>query len=283
MDTLGHCIVAVRSGRFEPECVFGDGLHDLLLPNLLHCHDWAYSSMWDLGGLAPELRRSGELVRCHMVTDWVIHYGSADTSRKKKCGWAYRSMAIAWRAAPRFFGDAAAAGLLQPGCPLPERWTKKQWLDFSHSMLEYSLDLMLADEISSRDFQRMRQTLAALGRRGAGSARAALHGRFHALGAVSEKDCDFLEKSIDGYARCAAEAERPDCFAVSTVLQKYSFVENRDSVRYVRRFLEEIASTLNPSDTDALLDEIVRGVLEPATLFTGAIAIPASAREASHV
>jgi hypothetical protein len=283
MDTLGHCIVAIRSGRFESERVFGDGLHDLLLPNLLHCHDWAYSRMWDLSVFPPELRQAGELVRCHMVADWIIHYGTADTSRKKKCGWAYRSMAIAWRAAPRFFGDAATAGLLQPDCPLPDSWSKKQWLDFSHSVIEYGLDVMLADEISDRDFERMRGALAALGGCDAGSARAALRARFCALGAFSDQDDDFLERSVDAYVRCAANSDRPDYFPVFTLMQKYRFVENDESVRYVRRFLHEVASGLERRDTNALLDEIVRGIVDPATLFTGALTAPAIAREACNV
>lgn len=271
MDLLGHCDIALRSGVHEPDEVLGDGLLDLMLPNMLHCHDWAYAHMWELDHVPMSQQRAADLIRCHIVADWVIHYGNEHTHTKRKCGWAYKKMAVAKIECARFFGVAAENGLLLPKAVLPQVWTKKQQLDFYHSIIEYSLDVLIAQTLPQRYFRMIKDTLSKLGGADAQRWQSGVFSRFDALGATSEHSIDFLASSIRELAKDAVAADRADCFAVATLIRKYGFSNTAASRTYVREFLNMIAAQLDPQEVEAMMAEIGCIAAEPLSIYTGSL------------
>lgn len=271
MDILGHCYLALKSGLYTSEEVYGEGLLDLMLPNILHCHDWAYANIWHIEKFPVAVLPAARLVQSHIVADWVIHYGAESTEIKKKCGWAYRRMAVAKNNAERFFGNAARMGLLAPWAENTQEWDKRKRLDFSHSIIEYCLDLILASRIAAADFLRMKSVLSSLAGTQGSERTQLLFARFADLGAWSDHNLIFLNQSVEAFARDGVRAESPDHFAISTVIRKYGFVDTDASYGYVRDFLHEIASTLELEDVENMLDGIADAVANPALIYTGTL------------
>jgi len=268
VDLLGHCDIALRSGAHDPDEVYGDGLLDLLLPNMLHCHDWAYAHMWQLDNVPRCQLRAAQLIRSHVVADWVIHYGDQQTHAKRKCGWAYKKMAVAKAECARFFGVAAERRLLLPDALLPREWTKRHHLDFNHSIIEYSLDVLLARSLPHRYFRMIQDTLLKLAGADAQRWQAGVFSRFDALGATSEHSVSFLKNSIRALAADAAAADSADYFALATVIRKYGFINNATSRDYVRGFLNMIAAQLDCQEVEATLAEIGRIAADPLLIYT---------------
>ena len=269
MDLLGHCEIALRSGLHDADEVYGEGLLDLMLPNMMHCHDWAYASMWNIGSQRPDLLPAARLVRSHVVADWVIHYGDEATHFKRKVGWAYRRMGLAKAGSEKFFSDATSAGLLRPDAALPHEWSKKQKLDFNHSIVEYSLDLLLAASLPARHFHQIKAALSRLQGSDGACWRAHVRQRFCDLGASSDHEPIFLARSVEAMALDAVVATRPDHFAIATVVRKYGFVDEPRTYTFVRRFLEDVASQMNSEDIEATLASIARVVADPQSIYTG--------------
>lgn len=270
MDMLGHCEVALRSGLHSHEDIYGEGLIDLMLPNMLHCHDWAYANMWTIDEFPAELGAAPSLIRSHIVADWVIHYGKNDTTIKKKCGWAYQRMAAAKKTANTFFANAKSKNLLFANTALPINWTKREHLDFSHSIIEYSIDVLLADGLGAAEFSSMRKVLSRLGISG-GSLHKRLYRTFELLKATSDQDMPFLDRSVGGLVQDAALADRPDYFAISTVIRKYGFKDSPDSYKYVRQYLENIARDLDVHDVRTMLNDVSATISNPQAIFSGAL------------
>lgn len=269
MNLLGHCDIALRSGIHNPDEVYGDGLLDLMLPNLLHCHDWGYAHMWELDHVPASQQRAALLIRCHIVADWVIHYGNEETHAKRKCGWAYRKMAAAKAQCARFFGVAAEKALLLPEAAMPQFWTKKQQIDFHHSIIEYSLDVLLAQALPQQHFRMIKDTLSKLGGADAQRWQAGVFSRFEALGATTDHTLGFLVNSVGHLASDALAADRADCFAIATVIRKYGFVCSAASQAYVREFLNSIAAQLDRQEVEAMMVEIGRIAADPLSIYTG--------------
>lgn len=262
MDLLGHCEVAIRSGLHNREEVYGLGLIDLMLPNMLHCHDWAYENMWDISGIDKNLEKTALLIRSHIVADWVIHYGSNQTISKKKCGWAYKKMAIAHKKSTTFFKEASKHKLLNKYAIFPEDWNKKQMLDFSHSIIEYSIDSILAQDLSNHDFYTIKDSLQKIEHQ-----KKEILNKFNMLNAYSDRDANFLERSIDGLLEDGINADKPDFFAISTIVRKYGFIANKESYIFIREFLMEIAENLDKVEINSILDEISNIVSNPDLIY----------------
>lgn len=266
MDMIGHCITAIRSGVHHEREIFGPGLIDLMLPNIMHCHDWAYGSVWCADRFPPSVAASARLVRSHIVADWIIHYGSTCTNRKRKCGWAYRRMAEAQKRTRAFFEGAEKEGLLRANARRPENWSKKERLDFSHSIVEYACDAILAISAISRDqLKDICRQLQSM--RDPGDRRAVA--TFRSLGAVSDQSEAFLRRSVAAFAHDGATARYSIDFAVSTTVRKYGFHKSAAANSYVRTFIEDVAASLPADEVYQLCKEVSAAIALPETLYTG--------------
>jgi hypothetical protein len=240
-----------------------------MFPNYAHCHDWAYGHCWE-----PErfgkLTRTGERLRAHIICDWVIHYGTKRTDVKEKTGWAFQRMNIAGKLVTEFFATAADEGMLDSELPDLAAWTEKKRLDFAHSMVEYAVDLILAERtITPARFQGIKTGLAKLAENhGYGSCPWALN-MFQELGVASERDSDFILKSIYLMARDAVESTSPEEFAIRTAAHKYNFRIDPGTIKYVRGYLEQIAAELDLNEITALCDQIAGVISQPKSIYSG--------------
>ena len=264
MDLIGHCLVAEMSGRFHEDEIYGPGIVELMFLNYAHCHDWAYASCWNTQGFERELEPTVQLLRAHMLADWVIHYGPnrALGKRKKKKGWAYRRMMIAGRLLDRFFADAERRELLVE-CVDPGEWDKKRRLDFNHSLVEYAVDFVLAPRVfTPKRFRKVKEGLSQLCHADGYGGREWAWDLFGHLGATSDRDRAFIEASMMQLGQDAVESNAPEEFAVRTSIHKYHLKLDEESVRYVRSILSEIAEEIDPDEVDALLAGISESIRE---------------------
>lgn len=274
MDLIGHCAVALASGLHDEAEVFEGGLSEMMLPNIMHCHDWAYATVWEVDRFPDPLRSAAQRIRSHIVADWVIHYGVETTRAKRKCGWAYRRMGFVNRRAVRFFDDADFLGLLNSSAVHPDRWNKKRRLDFAHSIVEYAVDFLIAPGFMSPSrFRSVKRELAALDRAAPGDARTRLKRLFSSLGAWSDVSPGGLERSIDGMAYDAATSETPEDFAVLTTIRKYGFNDGQASRGYVRDFLDAAARELDQDEVSSLVEQLSKLAADPDAFYDGPLVV----------
>jgi hypothetical protein len=269
MDLVGHCAVAEFSGVLKEEEVYGPGIVELMFPNYMHCHDWAYSSCWEpeqYGALTETVGR----LRAHIICDWVIHYGTAQTHFKDKCGWVFQRMGLAEKVMDDFFEGALAGDHFEGAPPDLSAWGQKQRLDFAHSFVEYAADLMMAEHtVTPKRFATIKQGLGRLADGdGYGSFPWALN-LFESLGTSSERGRDFIVKSIHQMARDAVESTSPEEFAIRTAAHKYAIRTTPESLRYVRGYLERIAGDLDWTEISALCRQIAGVITDPESIYTG--------------
>ena len=270
MDLIGHCAVAARSGVHDERDIFGPGIVELMLPNVLHCHDWGYRNLWSFASVDHPLRSVARQMRAHIIADWVVHYGDTQTSDKRKVGWAYRRMGLAHRRASYFFADARRRDLLRTEATDPEGWSKKRKLDFAHSITEYALDFMVAPAIITPSrFADLKKHLASMTEHGGVRGRAWLSATALALHIETDQPEDTVGRSIEALAYDASAAEVPAAFAVGTTMRKYGFHADRRSEAYVRDFIEGIAADLDCCEAHAQCESIGRFIADPTLIYTG--------------
>ncbi|MEZ4302441.1 MAG: hypothetical protein R3B70_46365 [Polyangiaceae bacterium] len=266
MDLIGHCAVAALSGVHPERDVFGPGVVDLMLPNVLHCHDWGYQHLWDLSSFEDHLRPVARRMQTHIVADWVIHYGGARTGEKRKVGWAYRRMGLAHRRAREFFEEARCRGLLRSDAVDPAGWSRKRKLDFAHSITEYALDFLVAPMVMTAS--RLADIKHHLGRvaGGASPGYAPIDATAAALRVETDQPHDVVLRSIEALAHDAAAAEGPESFAVATTMRKYGFHIDRRSAQHVRTFIAGISADLNAAECRELCVAIARIAADPSSI-----------------
>jgi hypothetical protein len=241
-----------------------------MIPNVLHCHDWAYRHAWDISAFPPDTQHVVRQIRSHIIGDWVIHYGEHQTHSKAKCGWAYRRMALADRRAYSFFDQARARDLLTTEATDPRSWSKKRKLDFAHSITEYALDFILAESVMTPSRLRDVKThLAAMATNHGRHGRAWLDETFARLGAHTDQPDEMLGRTVEAVAHDAEHAATAEEFAIGTTLRKYGFRVDRRGANYVRRFLEQIAGELNHREARELCGRIAQAIAAPRIIYTG--------------
>lgn len=271
MDLLGHCAVAALSGVHDERDIFGPGIVELMLPNVLHCHDWGYRKLWNVAALDPSLTAVAAQMRAHIIADWVVHYGDTQTSDKRKEGWAYRRMGLAHKRATDFFAGARRRDLLLTEATGPKAWSKKRKLDFAHSITEYALDFIVAPAIMTQSrFADIKTHLAKMTEDGGARGRRWLDRTALALQIETDQPEDIVGRSIEALAYDASVAEAPESFAVGTTMRKYGFHVDGRSARYVRHFIEGIAADLDFREAQELCASIGRIVADPTLIYTGA-------------
>lgn len=270
MDLIGHCAVAALSGVYDERDIFGPGIVELMLPNVLHCHDWGYRKLWNVASFDQPHSAVAMQMRAHIVADWVVHYGDAQTSDKRKEGWAYRRMGIAHRRATEFFAGACRCDLLRTEATGPEAWSKKRKLDFAHSITEYALDFIVAPVIMTPSrLVSIKSHLAKMTEDAGARGRGWLKATALALQIETDQPQDIVGRSIEALAYDASVAEGPETFAVGTTMRKYGFHVDGRSARYVRDFIEGIAADLDCGEVHNLCASIGRIIADPTLIYTG--------------
>jgi hypothetical protein len=259
VDLIGHLAVIEESRLLTGEALWGTEALTAMFPNLAHCHQWAYASLWDAHRKTDS--RRARIIQGHMICDWVIHYGPSWTPVRERVGWAYAEMPKPVARLDWFMDTALALGLTQDD---PRGSDTREHLerDFGHTVVECALDLQLAERyscgprldsicdyfvrLSSSDFagQFVNQV-------------------FTETGGFTRESPLVLERTARDYARWARVVTEPYQFAALTILAKYDLEESHRSMDFALDFLARIARELDPSSTRRMVDQIVARIADP--------------------
>jgi hypothetical protein len=248
MYLVGHVWMTELAGNFREEDIYDDGLLMLMLPDYAECHNWAFSEAW--------VARDNDmrLVQAHMLADWYVHFGDTWSADKKKIGWAYRSMRPASQVYKEFFGRATAIGLRDP-----ER-QQDSVRGFSHTMLEYAIDVHIARQGRVDDrFERMRTTLGQL------EDAAHVEREIARLGVYPDHPQTPASAFAANYLERARLARDPMEIAAYAGARKFGLRMCRESVDYVSAHLDRLLAVLDPKDLDDLTAAVARAIADPAT------------------
>jgi hypothetical protein len=258
MYIVGHCFVASQSGLFDESEIYGPGLRTLMLPDYTSCHDWAYAQAWETGGV-----RALELVRAHMIGDWVVHYGTSRAEPRVRRGWVYARMGPAVAFYDEFFTAATRAGLRADE---PPRDSKR---GFSHSMVEYAIDTWLSRRgVFDAWFEPARAELLEI--RGDGGL-AALLG---ALGIESPLTGEpaALAAEVAGYRDGVERSTAPEDFAFHGAARKFGLVPGEESRAFVASYQDRLLEELDGDEIATVCDLTVDAMKAPEAMPTAAVA-----------
>ncbi|GFZ66513.1 hypothetical protein RA263_17425 [Pseudomonas syringae pv. tagetis] len=261
MDTLGHCYVAELSGEFSSTDIYTQKFLTMLIPNIFHCHDWAYQLILNPSSEGMSALKADPLfrqIKTHLIADWIIHYGYDWSSlEKRKCGWAYSKMGLSARNYLGFYAELKSSNLLLDSAALPEGWNKKKLLDFHHSAVEYALDIIIADHFSSISHFKALQDFF--------SVEVPLDDekQFHTLlatltdmGFNSDRDFKIWRKSFQETLDAVRLADRAADIPIYGFAKKYGLNMTHDALTQARRFLYSIVDDIDPQEAFELCRSI---------------------------
>jgi hypothetical protein len=258
MDIIGHLAVIEAGGIVPAEQLWSSDALSALFPNLAHCHQWAYESLWDVHRRSDD--HTARVIQGHMICDWVIHYGPEATSNPERIGWAYQEMGAAALRLDSFMDEVVHRGWVPAD---PRLLDSREHLerDFAHTAVECALDFHLAPQVADRHILALRRELARL-------AEPQFFGRFvtatfAATGGFTREPVAVLERTAADYGRWARLVERPWEFAAHTLCAKYGVEERPDALAFAVDFLGDLAAGLDESRWVRMFDEIAVRIANP--------------------
>ncbi|WP_330961991.1 hypothetical protein [Photobacterium sp. 53610] len=242
MYIVGHCYIAESSGVFPSELPSTTGIGALMLPDYVNCHNWGYDNYAILTGC------DGMLVRAHLITDWVVHFGSSFTSPRLRRGWAYRRLKLSASFYEEFFSRAYAEGVSKS--PVP----KDSKRGFSHSMMEYAIDSALCRRgwFDSRFEVGTNMALQAL--------------NLHTVKKSLCKLCIPLDEGTDleielaSYANRLRMARDPEDFALLAAARKFGLIVSTESADFVRQYISHLLEEVDNNEIEAVCHECAEAV-----------------------
>jgi hypothetical protein len=259
MDLIGHLGVIEDAGLLSGDQLWGTEALIAFLPNLAHCHQWAYESLWDVHR-RNDLTRA-RVIQSHMICDWVIHYGPKWTPVKERVGWAYQEMPAAVERLDTFMDHVVATGMVITD---PREQDTREHLerDFGHTSVECALDLGLSQRYTSE--ARLASVCEEFRRWGNDDYRSKLlQIVFDETGGYTLEPPAVLDRTATEYARWSHVVRRPYEFAALTIISKYGMVESREAIDFVLSFLDELARGFSPSESRRCVGEIVERIADP--------------------
>jgi len=268
MYVIGHVVTAAAApvaGR--PDLRRGERVIELMLPDLLSCHDWAYAHSW-----YRQERTRDQLVVAHMVGDAVVHFGRRWDGEHRKRGWAYRTMGQVARRYQHFWDTVDDNGWRLPEAGPPD--SRRGW---AHTLCEYALDQWLAD---NGDWDEL---LAACREQAAGTlADRAWVDAYVEAGTVTPSKP--LATQPARYCGAISRACRPDEIHLRGLAVKFGLVESSEVLEWLRGWVRGIVRGVGAQELDAVVTEITETVTEPwahgyptAVLSAATIPDPATA------
>jgi hypothetical protein len=268
MDIIGHLAVIEHAGVSGGE-VWADDAVLALFPNLAHCHEWAYHRLRASVERGAKVRdHTGELIEGHIITDWIIHYGSVLTPDPQRIGWAYQEMPWAVDNMDGFFDRALRNGLVDDD---PRDHDTREHLerDFGHTSVECALDFWVGSEVA--DTQRERDLRASLRRLAEPSFNQSLVGQvFDSTGGYTREPDSLLSRTMLEYGQWAEQVVHPEDFAALTICTKYDWPYNRATIDYVLDFLHQVEKRLDRGRAERLLEDVVASIADPRRLVLAA-------------
>lgn len=239
MYVLGHVVTSAGARGTDVDLLAGERVLELMLPDLLSCHDWAYDRSW----YRSETRRD-RLVVAHMVGDAVVHYGVRWDGLHRRAGWAYRRMGVVTRRYSAFWREAADRGWRRPDAL--DRDSRRGW---AHTLVEYSVDQLLADDGDWGDLldavrAEARQTL---------QDRTWVDEYVLAAAVAPSKP---LASQPARYCGALARAERPDEMHLRGLAVKFGLVETDEVLDWLRGWTRDIVRTVGAEEIRSVVDGV---------------------------
>ncbi|MDD0969017.1 MULTISPECIES: hypothetical protein [Pseudomonas] len=265
MDTLGHCYVAELSGEFSSTDIYTRKFLTMLIPNIFHCHDWAYQHILRTASACAtnaEKPQPFREIKAHLIADWIIHYGS-DWSKleKRKCGWAYSKMGLSADGFRDFYKGLRGSGLLLDSAELPEDWTKKRRLDFHHSAVEYALDIIIADHFSSPShFVALQKFFSVIDPPEDEDQFRALLATMTDMEFDSDRNIGIWRDSFQETLDSVRLAQRAADIPIYGFAKKYGLDMSDEALAHSRGFLYSIVDEIAPQEAFELCQTISRGI-----------------------
>ncbi|CAH0305740.1 hypothetical protein [Pseudomonas brassicacearum] len=265
MDTLGHCYVAELSGEFSSADIYTRQFLTMLIPNIFHCHDWAYQHILSPGYpclSSVEKRPPFREIKAHLIADWIIHYGSDWSSlEKRKCGWAYSKMGLSAGGYQDFYSGLKASELLLDSAVLPEDWNKKKRLDFHHSAVEYALDIIIAEHFSNAShFDALQDFFSVIDPPEDEEQFRTLLATLTDMEFDSDRNIGIWRDSFQETLDSVRLAQRAADIPIYGFAKKYGLNMSRDALTQARSFLYSIVDEIAPQEAFELCQSISRGI-----------------------
>lgn len=262
MYILGHVETATRSEVVRSvDLRAGERVLELMLPDILNCHDWAYEHSWYRHESARD-----QLIVTHMVGDAVVHYGTRWSGERRRRGWAYVRMGQVARRYETFWTTAEQAGWRRPDAG--ERDSRRGW---AHSLVEYSIDQLLADTGDWTEvFEACRD-----------GARATLRDPDWVDTYVHQHTIpdSSLSRTFPGlYLGAVSRARQPDEIHLRGLALKFGLVETDEVLDWLRTWMRDIVSGIGREEMERALASITEVVAEP-----DAYAYPTSLKAAARI
>lgn len=249
MFIFGHLWTIAHADLFPGADVLGgDHLLELLLPDIVSCHDWAYDEIW--GPCDPAVPKA--LVRAHILGDAIVHFGPRHDPARRKTGWAYRQMGIVARGYKEFYRHAAEQDWLRERSLVPTD-TRRGW---AHSIVEYSIDQFLTDtRIDARTFARVK---AAIGRELEGPER--IDALLGTLGVRASKP---HPEQARRYLSAMVRAQMPDELHLRGLAVKFGLIESEEVLAYLRSWTRAVVMVLGREHMEQVVAEQVTVLRDP--------------------
>lgn len=259
MDLIGHLAVIEEAGLLRGDELWGKDALAAMFPNIAHCHQWAYESLWNAHQYtdAPIART----IQAHMICDWVIHYGAYWTPVRERIGWAYKEMPKAVDQLDRFMDHVVKKGYArQDPRSLDERSHLER--DFGHTAVECALDIRLAQKYTSQArLEAVCNQFTELGSQK--NPDEFIRQVFAETGGHTLEPEAVLLRTVEDYARWSRIVKRSYEFAAFTILSKFNIEETPESLQFVVEFLDALSRSFAEGDMRQMVDQIVERIANP--------------------
>jgi hypothetical protein len=263
MDIIGHLAVIDAAGIVPPDKLWSTDALPALFPNLAHCHQWAYETLWDVHRRSEE--HTARIIQAHMICDWVIHYGPDATGVRERVGWAYQEMGAAAACLDPFMDEVVRRGWVRAD---PRVVDGRDHLerDFAHTAVECALDVHVAPQVADRHIVALRRELARLAQPEFFSQFVAT--TFAATGGFTCEPVAVLDRTAADYGRWSALVQEPCEFAALTLCAKYGVEESFDALAFAVDFIESIAGNLDRDRRKRMFEQIAERIADPERALT---------------
>ena len=248
MYVIGH-IWTAREALRELDLDEGEGVIELMLPDLLSAHDWGYVSAWAIPG-AHSVSRP---IQAHIVGDAAIHFGRFWSGTDARRGWAYRRVGVLGELVrwTDFYDEAEALGLTQGAAA--HRPRAPGW---AHSLLEYSVDQFITDHFrTDKCFESVRQVMTTVSAR-----------EDWLRHLMSELEIETKKPFPDfatGYVRALTSAEQPDELHLRGLAWKFGLALSPESLVWLRALLRETNSRIGAEEMHELIRDLTAVTSDP--------------------
>lgn len=244
MFLIGHVYTAAQSSVFKGiNLAEGEGVVEIMLPDILSSHDWSYENCWYMGN-----NNTKTLIQAHIIGDAVVHYGDKWDEQHIRKGWAYKNMHYIVKEYNNFYKYAKNEGYLI------ENNSRDSLRGWAHTLIEYSIDQYLTDTIDfSKAFFSIKKA-------------------FENINLQKIKDIiidnnmkpakPFPQQPLR-YSSVIVNSMEPDEFHLRGLLEKFGLMQSNEAINWVRSFLRNIIQDIGIENMNEIISQLINVIKNP--------------------